>query len=123
MKKIMIISISVLILSLLFSGCSENNSDDQKAVFSKFLGTWTGDTSSNYKNWTFYNNGSIRLIWDAGAVDYHYWGKFCIERDILDIDAMPVLSMRYTYEFSSNNEILTLTSIYGGDQKILNKIE
>ena len=126
-KRVILLIISVVIIIGFLCGCNENKDNESKLDKEKFIGKWLeeGDVPNNL-TWIFYENNSIKFIYYPGGNTgsyYIYWGAFELNGDILDVDAMPILSMRYTYDFSNNNEKLTLTSIYGGDQTIINKVE
>jgi len=128
MKRNIIVITGLIVLTLFLSGCQENKNTDNtentniedEIDFSNFIGQWTEEGNDDVI-WIFYENRSIEYVYDAGASTYHYWGNVSFINEILDISAMPYKSMRYTFEFSENNQMITLTSIYGGDQTILNK--
>jgi len=117
---IIIVSIGVFVI---YNSLSNSNEEKEKKHpdLDKFLGEWIETTIyGNNVTWAFYENNSIRYNYNPGVTVIYYWGEFSLEGDILDIDAMPFKSMRYTYEFSNNNNKIILTD--NGDQTILNKI-
>ena len=129
-KKIMIIVVLTLLITIMFSGCSEDKKSDNngtnQADLSKFIGLWIEEGEApNNLTWIFYENNSIKFIYYPGVNSYIYWGTFELTGNILDVrsnNIVPV-SDRFNYEFSNYDKTLTLTSIYGGDQTILNKVE
>lgn len=133
-KKIIIIVVVTLLMTIMLSGCSEdkksdNNNGTKQDDFSKFIGLWLeqGEAPNNL-TWIFYENNSIKFIYYPGGNtgnSYIYWGTFELTGNILDVKSNNIVpvSDRFNYEFSNYNTTLTLTSIYGGDQTILNKVE
>jgi len=128
-KKIIIMAVAVLLITTVFSGCSEdkksdNNGTNQTAL-SKFIGLWLEEGAApNNLTWIFYENNSIKFIYYPGGNtgnSYIYWGTFELTSNILDV-ASSLVSDRFNYEFSNYDTRLILTSIYGGDQTILNKL-
>jgi hypothetical protein len=131
-KKIIGILVITLLVTIVFSGCSEdknsNNSNSINQDLSKFVGTWleAGEAPNNL-TWIFYENQSIKFIYyPAGNTgnSYIYWGAFELTGDILDVesDNIAPVSDRFNYEFQNLDTTLILTSIYGGDQTILNLV-
>ena len=119
---IIIVSIGVFVI---YNSLSNSNEEKEKKHqdLDKFIGEWIETTTyGNNVTWAFYQNNSIRYTTYPGITPTYYWGEFSLKGDILDIDAMPFKSMMYTFEFLDNNNKIILTSEYGGDQKILNKI-
>ncbi len=62
-RKIIIILVSTLLLSIVFSGCFEEKSDKDTSadgfVKNEFLGNWFLGYNNSTQMWTFYKNGSI----------------------------------------------------------------
>jgi len=112
---------------VLLSLNKEDDIDKEKKEhtdFFFFLGSWYEITIySNNITWNFYENSSVEFVYYPGINPSYYMGKFGLTQNTLEIDAMPFKSMKYTYEFSNNNTKIILTSLYGGDQTILNKVK
>ncbi len=53
MNKItFVIGLTIFLVAVFFSGCTENNNSNDEAVLSKFIGTWTGNLNSTFKGRT-----------------------------------------------------------------------
>ena len=109
-NKLIIITISFLLISVCLSGCNENS--NKINMKKNFLGSWNG--TSYYLNIT--NNITLRFYNDdtAKQEDEHahvHWFNYEVDEECLKL-ILPELPSEYAicydYEFSNNNTSLTL---------------
>jgi len=121
-KKLILFCIVILLISISLSGCNENSS--KKNDKNKFIGTWIG--ISNYLNdsfnvtLTFFKDNSLKQVSEGEHV---HWFNYELDDTCLYF-RFPELpenyGICYYYEFSNNNNSLTLTN-ESFDTLILNK--
>ena len=105
MKKLVIFIIIFLTLMIfIFSGCTEDN---------RFIGTWKSQFSITY---VFKSDGDLIVAGVAG-----HW-ELDEEKLILQTpDNSFIITVKYIYSFSDNDQLLTLTDSSSGLTKILTK--
>jgi hypothetical protein len=105
MKKLVILLIILITLIIsTFSGCTEDN---------RFIGTWKSQFSITY---VFKSDGDLIVGGVAGN-----W-KIEEEKLILQTpDNSFIITVKYSYSFSDNDQLLTLTDSSSGLTKILTK--
>lgn len=102
----LVISCVILFLCVFLSGCEQGENTSVQDEKVKFVGTWQNTTFGLVTTLELFSNGTCTLlslpgIWDLGE------GLFVMEFE----DAS--LSSTYTYKFSHNDQILSLTSKSG----------
>ncbi len=76
MNKItFVIGLTILLIAVFLSGCTENNNPNDEATLSKFIGTWVGNLVSTFKGRTaniteltfIENTVDVTMISDRGT--------------------------------------------------------
>ena len=122
-KQLVIIGILALLLSVGLSGCNEISN-----VFltdeDKLIGTWNSEGI-----WVdlptvivFSPNGTFKSTIDFSVIQTTSEGIWDMNDGIITMEIVDVNSpIHYTYQFSEDSRILTLTSIDGSNSYILRK--
>ncbi len=121
-KQIIIISIAVLLICICFSGCNENSKKIN--IKNKLIGIWSGTSyflnDTTNITLTFYKDDTAKQEDDQSHI---HWFNFDIDDNCLNLilpELPPEYAICYTYEFSNNDNALTLTN-ESLDTIILNK--
>ena len=125
-KQTLILFLTLLLLTLCFSGCfgnnDNNNGNDKNAELDRFIGTWTGWVffNSSIETWTFYENRSIYIDDSFGRG----CGTYSLDDSDLEVKIpMPseehpdaVQTSWYDYKFSENDTHLTFYKNFGSNE-------
>jgi hypothetical protein len=111
-KHLVLIGIITIFLCIILSGCDQISnlflSDEDKLV-----GTWNTDGI-----WMevpiileFFSNGTISAVVEMGTIDFTFNdGKWSMQEGTITMELGDLISLStYTYQFSGENKILTLT--------------
>ena len=125
MKKHLIpLAILPLLFCVVFSGCNQISnlflSDEDKIV-----GTWTTDDLFMEAPITleFFSNGTVSAKIELGAIDFTINdGNWMMKEGTLTLDIGDLISeTTYSYQFSEESTILTLTENQGNTTIVLTK--
>jgi hypothetical protein len=120
-KRIVILAILVLFISIGLSGCDQISnlflSDEGRMV-----GTWNTDWGIFPTMFTFASNGTVKSIIDLGESQYTSEGTWEISEGTLTLEIVDLIPLtKYSYQFSDNDKTLTLTTLSGNASYILEK--
>ena len=102
--KLLVGIVVMLCVSVGLSGCTDDGTDNTNMDFDKFIGTWGYGSESNLLKYTFYENGTYTHGTTNGT-----W-----ELDNGQLVLYGFAKLRYNYEFSDNDNTLSIT-IVGSD--------
>jgi hypothetical protein len=130
-KITFVIGLTIFLIPVFFSGCTENNNSNDEAVLSKFIGTWTGNLVSTFKGRTvnvtglafIENTVDVTVISDRGTQTMTYIPM--VEGDKLVLEAkfdnggppgsreptdggQSSRTISYTYSFNEEHDVLYL---------------
>ncbi len=128
-KKMLMLGMIILLLTVGLSGCIDNYSNNGK---NNFVGTWELLETSDSDIWTFYSNNTVKNIqiqdFEGETLTSTSWFDYEISENKLHLmshdisqDSPSYYSEYFDYEFSDNNSLLTL-SVGGTTALILSKI-
>jgi hypothetical protein len=121
----LIFCITLLLISVCLSGCSEKSSNDgnqQHNTDNEFIGDWEiVSSSSDYETWSFYTNRSAKNILTQDiegqlitTISWYDYTKdntsVCISTKNQSPDSPNYISMCFSYSFSGNATHLALSS-------------
>ena len=131
MKKYIIFGVMVLVLAVVFSGCTEDDDDDDTddykdtVILADLYGDWrmtysdvTMDGEMQETDLIFYTNGSMASIiysrWDGGLETYVNWYDYTYNNSELCAESSDRIPEEYVYEcvdvkLSKDENTLTLT--------------
>jgi len=126
-KHIAILGVLALVFSVGFSGCTQISnlflSDE-----GRLTGTWNSDGSwadiptDIPTVFVFSTNGTFQSIIDFGGFQTTSEGTWEIDDGTISLEIVDFLPLtKYTYKFSGDDKILTLTSLNGNTSFILEK--
>jgi hypothetical protein len=123
-KHAILLVILPLLLCVVFSGCDQISnlflSDEDKIV-----GTWTTDDLFMEAPITleFFSNGTVSATIQLGEIDFTINdGQWVMTKGSLTLDIGDLISeTMYSYQFSEENKIITLTENQGTNTIILTK--
>lgn len=100
-RNLIVIGSLVLLVCLILSGCNQEP-NTVPSEEERFIGTWWNTTQSYNQTMSLFSNGS--------CVFWNYAGTWEIKNGqlVIDLPSVPV-SSTYDYEFSNNDNTLTLT--------------
>ena len=132
MNKItFVIGLTVFLIAVFLSGCTENNNSNDEATLSKFIGTWVGNLVSTFKGRTanitelnfIENTVDVTMISDRGTQTMTH--TYEVEGDKLVLEAkfdnggppggrqpsdggQPSRTFTYAYSFNEEFDVLYL---------------
>ncbi len=123
-KHPILLVILPLLFCVVFSGCNQISnlflSDEDKIV-----GTWTTDDLFMEAPITleFFSNGTVSAKIQLGEIDFTINdGQWVMVKGLLTLDIGDLISeTTYSYQFSEENKILTLTENQGTNTIVLTK--
>lgn len=123
--------LTIFIIAVFLSGCTENNNSNDEATLSKFIGTWVGNLVSTFKERTvnvtglafIENTVDVTMISDRGTQTMTY--TYAVEGDKLVLEAkfdnggppggrqppdggQPSRAITYNYSFNEEYDVLYL---------------
>jgi hypothetical protein len=130
-KITFVIGLTILLIAVFFSGCTENNNSNDEAILSKFIGTWTGNLVSTFKGRTvnvtslafIENTVDVTMIIDRGTQTMTYipmkeGDKLVLEANFdnggppgsrqLPDGGQPSRTFTYAYSFNEEYDVLYL---------------
>lgn len=114
-KQLVIIGITLVLLTIGLSGCSDNNLSS-KSNQEKILGNWiaTLPESNETPIFIFYENGSYSIF----IAEQTIWVKYTMTDTMLTV-SMDSSSNTAEYYFSNNDNTLTLKGYSGQDKPLI----
>jgi hypothetical protein len=111
-KQLLIIGITLILLTVGFSGCTENNSNNNitsKTNEKKIIGQWTGTSldSTQTITFNFYANESCILTVNEKSE----WATYTMTNQTLATIQSNNVTTTFEYSFSDNDNTLTLTVV------------
>ncbi len=114
-KQLIIIGIIIILLAVGLSGCEENNLSDEEK---KFVGTWVDSESYEGRmtvSFIFSSDKTFEMILTYAGGTNRTSGTWIIVDDILglNITELNMLSAAYKYNFTNNDNTLTIVDDSG----------
>jgi len=112
-KQLLIIGITLVLITVGLSGCTDNNNG---GINNKFVGKWSGlgdEGDAFYHTITFYSDGLVDLFHETSNGGWSDSGTWESNETILTFnitDNKYIRGFRYTF---TNSETLILTDNYG----------
>ena len=103
-EQLILVGISILLICIVLSGCSEN-------IDSRFVGTWECSTEITFSGITEFINSTMVLFSDGtciGSPPYSILEKTWEVKENRLVFNTELGLDSYTYKFSNNDNILTL---------------
>ena len=112
-RQLVIIGITILLITIGFSGCTENTSENTSVLTSKFVGTWISEEREARYN--FSSDGTFSFY----APDEEYEGTYELKDEKLWFTYTYELEEKvdgFNYSFSDNNTSITILPIGSHEQ-------
>ncbi len=103
-KQIIITTVAILLITLGFSGCFGNDSNEE---LNKFIGTWNHGTMPTSRPLIFTSDGNCEFMGDQGRWELKD-GKLAVNLTVYNLELI------FDYEFLDNNKILELKNTESG---------
>jgi len=110
-KQLVIIGIVALLITVGLSGCTNNPFDYEK---NRFVGTWTQQGVLIPETHTFFSDGTCSVGVVSGTYDIK-------DGKLVETLANGQMTVTWTYSFSNDDTILTLTQVGTSFTLILHK--
>lgn len=118
MNKRLLIPILILLVTIGLTGCSTqntNNNQDNHTTnpeLNKFVGTWTNITYEIIQNYPTIKNTTYTFFLNGTFREGRNTGNYELKEGKLFLDLGQENGILYDYNFSNNNQTLTLTQTY-----------
>ncbi len=130
-KQVLAVGLTVFLITVFLSGCTENSNSNDEATLSKFIGTWVGNLVSTFKGRTaniteltfIENTVNVTMISDRGTQTMTYIPKVEGDKLVLEVKfdngrppasreppdgEQPSRTFTYAYSFNEKYDVLYL---------------